>query len=119
MNPIPIWGDGSELRDLLYVEDFVEALQVIMENETEMYEVYNVGSNNVYSILDVLETTKMIANYEAPIEFIQGKPSMIPTRKIDSNKIKNKLGWESKTNIKDGLQLTYNWYLEHQNEFNK
>jgi nucleoside-diphosphate-sugar epimerase len=119
MNPIPIWGDGSELRDLLYVEDFVEALQVIMENETEMYEVYNVGSNEVYSILDVLETTKRIANYEAPIEFIQGKPSMIPTRKIDSNKIKDKLGWEVKTNIIDGLRLTYNWYMKHQNEFNK
>ena len=119
MNPIPIWGDGSELRDLLYVEDFVEALQVIMENETEMYEVYNVGSNEVHSILDVLETTKEIANYEAPIEFIQGKPSMIPTRKIDSNKIKNKLGWEAKTNISDGIRMTYEWYLEHQNEFNK
>ena len=55
MNPIPIWGDGSELRDLLYVEDFVEALQVIIENECEMYEVYNIGSNNVYSILDILD----------------------------------------------------------------
>ena len=117
MNPIPIWGDGSELRDLLYVEDFVEALQVIIENESEMYEVYNIGSNNVYSILDVLEFTKKIANHDAPTEFIQGKPSMIPTRKIDSNKIKNKLGWEAKTNIVDGLKMTYDWYLQHQNEF--
>jgi GDP-L-fucose synthase len=117
MNPIPIWGDGSELRDLLYVEDFVEALQVIIENETEMYQVYNVGSNNVYSILDILDFTKKIANHDAPTEFIQGKPSMIPTRKIDSNKIKNKLGWEAKTNIVDGLRMTYEWYLSHQNEF--
>jgi nucleoside-diphosphate-sugar epimerase len=58
MNPIPIWGDGTELRDLLYIEDFVEALQVIMENETEMFEVYNVGSNNVYSVLEVLDMMK-------------------------------------------------------------
>jgi len=119
MDPIPVWGDGSELRDLLYVEDFVEALQIVMEKETEMFQVYNVGSNEVYSVNDVLEKMKLVADYNAPTEYIQGKPSMIPTRRIDSNKIKNKLNWEAKTNIIDGLRLTYNWYLKHQNEFNK
>jgi nucleoside-diphosphate-sugar epimerase len=119
MDPIPVWGDGSELRDLLYVEDFVEALQIVMEKETEMFQVYNVGSNKVYSVNDVLEKMKLIVDYNAPTEYIQGKPSMIPTRRIDSNKIKDKLGWEVKTNIIDGLRLTYNWYMKHQNEFNK
>jgi len=119
MDPIPVWGDGSELRDLLYVEDFVEALQIVMEKETEMFQVYNVGSNEVYSVNDVLEKMKLIVDYNAPTEYIQGKPSMIPTRRIDSNKIKDKLGWEVKTNIIDGLRLTYNWYMKHQNEFNK
>jgi GDP-L-fucose synthase len=117
--PIPIWGDGKELRDLLYIDDFVEALQVIIENETSDFEVYNVGSNRVYSVLEVLENMKSLANYDAPTEFIQGKPSMIPTRRIDSNKIKNKLGWESKTSLIDGLLKTYMWYLENKNEFNK
>ncbi len=58
LNPIPVWGDGTELRDLLYVEDFVESLQVVMENETEMFQVYNVGSNKVYSVLEVLDEMK-------------------------------------------------------------
>ena len=119
MNPIPIWGDGLELRDLLYIEDFVEALQTVMENETEMFEVYNVGSNKVYSVLEVLDMMKSIANHNAPIEFISGKPSMIPTRKIDSNKIKEKLGWEAKTPITVGLLNAYNWYNDHKDEFNK
>jgi GDP-L-fucose synthase len=117
MNPIPVWGDGSELRDLLYIEDFVEALQVIMENEVEMFEVYNVGSNKVYSVLEVLEIMKTIANYDAPTEFISGKPSMIPTRKINSNKIKEKLGWEATTSLESGLKNAYNWYKENENEF--
>lgn len=117
MNPIPIWGDGSELRDLLYIDDFVEALQVVIENETEMFEIYNIGSNKVYSVLEVLEEMKKIANFDAPIEFVKGKPSMIPTRKIDSNKIKNKLGWSSKTELSEGLKLSYDWYLKHKNEF--
>jgi nucleoside-diphosphate-sugar epimerase len=119
MDPIPVWGDGSELRDLLYVGDFVEALQVIMENEEEMFQTYNVGSNKVYSVLEVLELMKTIANYNAPTEFISGKPSMIPTRKIDSNKIKEKLGWESTTSLSIGLKMAYDWYSEHKEEFNK
>ena len=120
MNPIPVWGDGTELRDLLYIEDFVEALQVVLEKEIkEGFEVYNVGSNNVYSVLDVLEIMKKVANYEAPIEFIKGKPSMIPTRKIDSNKIYDNLGWKAKTSLEDGLKLGYEWYLQNKEEFNK
>jgi len=118
MNPIPVWGDGTELRDLLYIEDFVEALQVVMENETEMFQTYNVGSNTVYSVNKVLEIMRAIAEHEVPTEYIQGKPSMIPTRKIDSNKIKEKLGWEVKTTIQNGLRLAYDRYSEHKNEFN-
>jgi len=118
MNPIPVWGDGSELRDLLYIEDFVEALQMVIEKEEEMFNVYNVGSNRVYSVLEVLEIMKGIANHDAPTEFISGKPSMIPTRKIDSNKIKNNLGWEAKTPLEDGLEKSYSWYLENKKEFN-
>ena len=118
MNPIPIWGDGTELRDLLYIGDFVEALQTVMEKETEMFEVYNVGSNTVYSVNKVLEIMRAIGEHEVPTEYIKGKPSMIPTRKIDSNKIKEKLGWEAKTSIQNGLRLAYDWYMEHKNEFN-
>jgi GDP-L-fucose synthase len=119
MNPIPVWGDGTELRDLLYIEDFVEALQVVMEKETEMFQTYNVGSNKVFSVLEVLDVMKKIADYDAPIEFISGKPSMIPTRRIDSNKIKEKLGWETKTSLTDGLTKAYDWYNKHKDEFNK
>lgn len=118
MNPIPVWGDGSELRDLLYVGDFVEALQIVMENETEMFEVYNVGSNDVHSVNDVLSLMMGIVDYSAPIEYVQGKPSMIPTRKIDSNKIKDKLGWSAKTPLDKGLLKAYTWYMENKKEFN-
>ena len=83
----------------MYIGDFVEALQVVMENETEMFEVYNVGSNSVHSVLEVLDIMKEVANYDAPTEFISGKPSMIPTRKIDSNKIYNNLGWNATTSL--------------------
>ena len=117
MNPIPIWGDGSELRDLLFIEDFVQSLQIVMEKEQEMFNIYNVGSNQVYSVNEVLEIMKKVAGYDAPTEYISGKPSMIPVRKINSNKIKHKLGWEAKTPLEDGLKIAHDWYIQNKEEF--
>lgn len=116
MNPIPIWGDGSELRDLLYIDDFVEAIELIMRNQ-DSYEVFNVGSNTVYSVNEVLATMQRLVNNDNPITYVQGKPSMIPVRKINSDKIKNQLGWQAKTSLEEGLMKTYNWYMQHRGEF--
>jgi len=116
MNPIPVWGDGTELRDLLYIDDFVEALQLVIEKQ-ETYDVFNIGCNNVYSVNDVLATMKELVGNTNPIEYVKGKPSMIPTRRIDSDKIKRVLGWESKTPLADGLKKAHDWYLENKAEF--
>ena len=117
LNPIPVWGDGTELRDLLYIEDFVEALQLVIEKQST-YDVYNVGSNKVYSVNDVLATMKDLVGNTNPIEYVKGKPSMIPTRKISSDKIAKQLGWVARTELEKGLRLAYNWYLENKGEFN-
>lgn len=116
LNPIPIWGDGQELRDLLYIEDFVEAVQIVMEKQ-ETYDVYNVGSNQVYSVNEVLDLMKLIASNTNPIEYVKGKPSMIPVRKINSNKINQNLGWSASTSLEIGLKKAYDWYLDNKAEF--
>ena len=109
LNPIPVWGDGTEIRDLLYVEDFVEALQIIMEKE-ENHEIYNVGSNCGYSVNHVINVLKEIEGLDSPIDYVNNKAPMIPKRLIDSFKIFDKLGWSAKTNIYEGLEKTLNWY---------
>ena len=109
LDPIPVWGDGTEIRDLLYVEDFCEALQLIMEKE-EAHEIYNVGSNKGYSVNEVIGYLKEIEGLESPIDYVNNKAPMIPTRLIDSYKIFYTLGWEAKTSIKEGLEKTLNWY---------
>jgi GDP-L-fucose synthase len=109
LDPIPVWGDGTEIRDLLYVEDFVEALQLIMEKE-ENHEIYNVGSNCGYSVNHVIDVLKEIEGLESPIEYVNNKAPMIPTRLIDSFKVYDKLGWTAKTTIYEGLEKTLNWY---------
>jgi GDP-L-fucose synthase len=109
LDPIPVWGDGTEIRDLLYVEDFCEALQLIMEKE-EHHEIYNVGSNAGYSVNEVIGYLKEIEGLESPIDYVNNKAPMIPTRLIDSFKVYDKLGWSAKTSIKEGLEKTLNWY---------
>jgi nucleoside-diphosphate-sugar epimerase len=109
LDPIPVWGDGTEIRDLLYIEDFCEALQLIMEKE-EVHEIYNVGSNKGYSVNEVIGYLKEIEGLESPIDYVNNKAPMIPTRLIDSYKIFYTLGWEAKTSIKEGLEKTLNWY---------
>jgi GDP-L-fucose synthase len=109
LDPIPVWGDGTEIRDLLYVEDFCEALQLIMEKE-EAHEIYNVGSNKGYSVNEVIEYLKEIEGLESPIDYVNNKAPMIPKRLIDSYKIFYTLGWEAKTSIKEGLEKSINWY---------
>jgi GDP-L-fucose synthase len=109
LDPIPVWGDGTEIRDLLYVEDFCEALQIIMEKE-EYHEIYNVGSNAGYSVNEVIEYLKEIEGLESPIDYVNNKAPMIPKRLIDSFKIFDKLGWSAKTSIKEGLEKSINWY---------
>jgi GDP-L-fucose synthase len=116
LNPIPVWGDGTELRDLLYIDDFVEAVQLVIEKQ-ETYDVYNIGCNEVYSVNDVLFIMKQLVDNNNPIEYVKGKPSMIPTRRISSDKIKENLGWAAKTPLHIGLMKAYNWYLENKEEF--
>jgi nucleoside-diphosphate-sugar epimerase len=109
LDPIPVWGDGTEIRDLLYVEDFCEALQLIMEKE-QQHEIYNVGSNAGYSVNEVIGYLKEIEGLESPIDYVNNKAPMIPTRLIDSFKVYDKLGWSARTSIKEGLEKTLNWY---------
>ena len=117
LNPIPVWGDGTELRDLLYIDDFVEAVQLVIEKQ-ETYDVFNVGCNEVYSVNDVLFTMKQLVGNNNPIEYVTGKPSMIPTRRISSDKIKDVLGWQAKTPLHVGLMKAYEWYTANKGEFN-
>jgi len=114
--PIKVWGDGKDVRDIIYIDDFVDGLVTVMDKCKEKYEVVNIGSNESYTIIKILEKCLEIEMgkkiYEYPVKFIQGKPSMIPIRKISSDKMKEKYGWERKHTLEGGLKKTINWYKE-------
>jgi len=115
-NPIQVWGDGEDIRDVIYIDDFVDGLISVMEQCKEKHEVVNIGTNTDYSINEILDTCMEVEDYYAPIEYISGKPSMIPVRKINSNKMKEKYGWEAKHSLEDGIRKTIKWYRKYYNE---
>jgi len=112
-NPIQVWGTGEDIRDVIYVDDFVDGLINVIQKCTDKHEVVNIGSNTSYSVNEILDVCMEVDNYDAPIEYISGKPSMIPIRKISSEKMKDKYGWEAKTSLSEGIEKTITWYREY------
>lgn len=107
-NPIEIWGDGKDERDVLYVDDMVDAL-IMAAEKIESFEQINIGMGQTYTVLDILNIIKTVANYDAPYKLIPSGPRMIPIRRVNIKKAEKILGWKPKTSIEDGIKNTYNW----------
>jgi len=116
---LPIYGDGKNIRDWLYVKDHVEAIDLIFHNGKKG-ETYNIGGNNELNNIDII--SKLILEVDKALSRPEGWSkkliSYVTDRKghdfrysIDSSKLKNELGWIPKTTFDKGLQLTVEWYL--------
>jgi GDP-L-fucose synthase len=116
LNPIPVWGDGTEIRDLLHVDDMAEGIVFVAE-KVDTYDIYNVCYGQGFSVNQVLSWIKEVANNTNEIEYVNNKAPMIPVRLISSKKI-NQLGWKPKRDIKEALKDTLNWYLSNKHLFN-
>lgn len=115
--PIKVWGDGNDIRDLIYIDDFIDAM-ILAAEKIETYNPINVGYGKGYSVKETLRMCVDIDNYsDALIEYDSSKPSMIPARNISIDKAKRLLGFEPRTDIRIGIEKTINWYrAENQRE---
>ena len=121
--PLPIYGNGLNIRDWLYVEDHCAAIARVLEAGTPG-EVYNIGGNNektnlevVHTLCDLLDALKPRSDgssYRNQITFVTDRPGHDARYAIDASKIKNTLGWEPSETFETGLRKTVTWYLEHQ-----
>jgi GDP-L-fucose synthase len=116
LNPIPVWGDGTEMRDLLHVEDMADAFIYVMET-CDTYDIYNVSYGEAYSVNTVLGWLKELENNTNPISYVNNKAPMVPIRKLSSKKI-NKLGWKPKRDLMEALKETIEWYKNNKHQFN-
>ena len=110
---LPVYGEGKNVRDWLYVEDHCKAIDLILENG-RLGEVYNIGGHNEKTNLEVVKTVlKILGKSEDLIRFVKDRPGHDMRYAIDPTKIRNELGWYPETTFEDGIEKTVKWYLEN------
>ncbi|HBC87469.1 MAG TPA: dTDP-glucose 4,6-dehydratase [Lentisphaeria bacterium] len=110
---IPVYGDGMQIRDWLYVYDHCTAIMQVFE-KGESGEVYNIGGNNEKTNLALVKTLlKLLGKDESLIKFIKDRPGHDRRYAIDNSKITNSLGWKPSVTFEQGIARTVDWYLKN------
>ena len=111
--PLPVYGDGANVRDWLYVEDHCAAIDRIVR-AGRVGEVYNVGGHNERTNLEVVKTIlRELGKPESLIAFVRDRQGHDRRYAIDPSKIRAELGWEPTTGFDAGIRSTVRWYLDH------
>lgn len=121
--PLPIYGNGSNIRDWLYVTDHCAAIMTVLE-KGRLGETYNVGGNNektnlevvktLCAILDELHPDSPVTPHEKLITFVKDRPGHDARYAIDSSKIQRELGWQPQESFETGIRKTVAWYLANE-----
>lgn len=111
---LPVYGNGLNVRDWLYVEDHCRAIDLII-HKGKIGEVYNVGGHNEKSNIDIVKTIlKLLGKNEDLITYVADRKGHDMRYAIDPTKIHNDLGWLPETKFEDGIKKTIDWYLNNQ-----
>jgi len=113
-SPVGLWGSGSPFREFLYVEDLAEAVVFSIENKLDE-NLYNVGTGQDLSIKSLAKMIQNITGHQGEIVWDSSKPDGTPKKLLDVSKL-NQQGWKHKIELKDGIQMTYDWFLENVEE---
>ena len=120
--PLPIYGDGSNIRDWLYVEDHADALLLVVEKGT-LGRSYNIGGENERTNLELVRTLcaildekrpKAAVSYADQITFVTDRPGHDARYAIDPSRIRSELGWAPSVTVEEGLARTVQWYLDNE-----
>jgi len=121
--PLPVYGDGTNIRDWLYVEDHADALLLVLE-KGELGRSYNIGGENERTNLELLKTLCEIldrlqpcddGSYADLITFVTDRPGHDARYAIDPSRIRAELGWRPSVTVEEGLEKTVLWYLNNEN----
>lgn len=111
--PLPVYGDGANVRDWLYVEDHCRAIDLIIR-KGRVGEIYNVGGHNERTNLSVVRAILAeLGKSESLIHFVKDRPGHDRRYAIDPTKIERELGWRPTTRFEEGIYQTVAWYLSH------
>jgi dTDP-glucose 4,6-dehydratase len=120
--PLPIYGDGQQVRDWLYVGDHCSAIRAVLAQGT-LGQTYNIGGGNEKTNLEVVKIICQILDeikprvdgrsYTQQITFVEDRPGHDRRYAIDASKIKHELGWQSIETFDTGIKKTVQWYLDN------
>ena len=106
-----LWGSGTPMREFLFVDDMAEAVVYALENELPEY-LYNVGSGKDITIKELAETIQKVTGHQGEIIWDFSKPDGTPRKLMDVSKMKE-MGWEYNTELQQGIEKTYAWFLKN------
>jgi len=113
--PVTLWGSGSPKREFLYVDDLAEAVIYFLESKFSEH-LYNIGTGKDISIKMLAELVQKIVGHNGEITWDNSKPDGTPRKLLDISRAE-KVGWTFKTNLDEGIDKTYNWFLKNLNNF--
>lgn len=109
-DPLEVWGTGDDVRDLIYIDDFLDGMLLAFE-KTEDYLAINIASGQGNSVKQILQTILEVDGYtDADVRFDPTKPSTIPIRLVDTTMAADVLGFRARTTLRDGIKQTISWY---------
>jgi len=112
--PLPVYGDGMNVRDWIYVEDHCEAILKVFE-KGRIGEVYNIGAENEKPNIEIVKLIlKELGKDESLITYVKDRPGHDRRYAIDATKIKTELGWKPSHTFETAIKETINWYIENQ-----
>lgn len=111
--PLPVYGDGMQIRDWLHVSDHCSAIDTVL-HKGEIGEIYNVGGNNEKANIEIVKLIiKTLGKGEELIQYVQDRPGHDCRYAIDNTKITTQLGWAPTYTFEQGMEETIRWYLDH------
>jgi GDP-L-fucose synthase len=111
---VTLWGDGTPRREFLYVDDMADACVYLMEHYNSS-DIINIGCGKDQTIKSLASIVKEIVGYKGNIRWDKTKPNGMPKKQLDVHKL-FALGWRPKVQLEKGIQMEYEWFLEHENK---
>ncbi len=116
---IEIWGTGKEKRDLIYVSDLVNLVQLVIENQNTSFEVYNAGGRDFIEISELVNKVMNLAGKTLNIKYNLEKPATNFSVRLDSSKAEKDFGWSQQVSLESGIEKTINFWLAENDNLSK
>ena len=113
--PVTLWGSGTPMREFLFVDDMAKAVVFALENKLPEY-LYNIGTGEDLTIKHLAETIQSIVGHKGEIIWDASKPDGTPRKLMDISKM-HALGWKHQVQLQEGIQKTYDWFLENEGKY--